>query len=195
MSQGLDANNNLTDYAGHLADLGFNFVGRYINPGKAEPLTTAEINALTAHDIYAVSIWEQGSPTSPLYFQTDRGVSDGDAAVTAAQSIGQPAGTPIYFAVDYDASPGDLPSIASYFSAVHQRVRSAGYFVGVYGSGIVCRDLSEIGWVSKTFAGYDDWKDKADIVQGVETRILGLDVDLDTANGDAGGWMAGNVQI
>jgi len=195
MAQGLDANNNLTDYGGHLKEDGYMWVGRYINPGKSQPLTNAEAQTLTADGLYIVSIWEQGSPTQVGYFTTGAGTNAGNGAVSAAQSIGQPTGTPIYFAVDYDASSSDLPSIGGYFSALHSIVRAAGYFVGVYGSGLVCQFLSEQGTVSKTwlsqstdFAGYQEWKPNADIIQGAETTVLGLDVDLDASAGDAGGW-------
>lgn len=197
MSKGLDANGDLRMYANKLAGLGYSFVCRYINPGKLQPLTVTESQALSDVGLYIISIWEEGSPIHPGYFNADRGGADGSGSVSAAQYLGQPVGTPIYFAVDYDAASEDLPAIASYFSAVHSRVKAAGYAVGVYGSGLVCQDLSQIGWVSKTwlsqsrgFAGYDEWKDQADILQGVETQVLGLDVDLDTANGDAGGWQS-----
>ncbi len=195
MAQGLDADNTLTDYAGALLNAGYIWVGRYINPGKAEPLTHAEASHLNTMGLFVVSIWEEGSPTHIGYFTTDRGTEDGTGAVSAAQSIGQPAGTPIYFAVDYDAAESDLTQIGEYFIALHSIVRNANYFVGVYSSGLVCQYLSNIGYVSQTwlsqskgFAGYSTWLPNANIVQGIETTFDGLDVDLDSSNNDAGGW-------
>lgn len=195
MANGLDANNDLSDYAGHLKQEGYAWVGRYINPGKSEPLTHAEAQKLSQAGLYIVSIWEQGSPTQVGYFNTAAGTHAGNGAVSAAKSIGQPLAFPIYFAVDYDAVESDLTAMGDYFAALRVPVRAAGYFVGVYGSGLVCEYLSDKGYVSHTWlaqsrgwAGYASWKPHASIVQGGETTVLGLDVDLDQSGGNAGGW-------
>ena len=195
MAKGLDANQDMTDWAGQLVQEGFGFVGRYINHGKSQPLTTSEAQHLSTEGLYLVSIYEKGSPTEAAYFTIQRGAQDGNAAVQAAKATGQPTGTPIYFAVDYDADRCDLNTICDYFKNVFTTVRGAGYFVGVYGSGMVCKTLTEQGWVhytwlaqSRGWAGYDDWHDSASIVQGAETTWHGIDVDLDTSSGDAGGW-------
>lgn len=197
MSRGLDANNHLTDYAGHLKQDGYDFVGRYINPGKAEPLNREEASALTAAGLWIVSIWEQGNPTSREYFGVTRGHQDGMGALYAAQQLGQPIGTPVYFAVDYDADDVDVVTITDYFRAVREVLTGAGYSAGVYGSGMICQHLSSVGYVSHTWLSqskdwhaddYADWLPHADIVQGEETTVRGLDVDLNSSNGNAGGW-------
>jgi hypothetical protein len=210
MSQGLDSDSDLTNYGGDLTSAGYSWVGRYINPGKSEPLTGSEAQALSKAGLYIVSIWEQGSPTESDYFTTQAGTDAGNGAVTAAQSIGQPAGTSIFFSVDYDATEDDLTDIGSYFAALHPIVRADGYYVGVYGSGTVCQYLWEQGYVgyisnnktipltwlamSVDYTGYTDWFPMASIVQILGASDDGsftvddLDVDLDISNGDVGGW-------
>ena len=196
-ANGLDSDNDLTNYGGHLKQDGFVWVGRYVNPDKAQPLTNSEAHTLSQDGLYIVSLWEQGSPCEASYFTTSAGADDGNGAVSAAQSIGQPTGTPIYFAVDYDASQSDLTAISSYFAALYPIVRQAGYYVGVYGSGLVCQTLSPQGagyasytWLSQSqgFANYQTWLPSANIVQGPETTVDSLDVDLDYSGGHGGGW-------
>ncbi len=193
--KGIDADVSLMDWGGALVADGFTWVARYINPGKSQPLTVAEAAHLSAQGLYIVSAWEQGSPTTDGYFSADSGMATGAAAVLVATALGQPKGTPIYFAVDYDAEIADLPDIRAYIQNIQARVKLAGFVCGVYGSGLVCEYLYQSGFVSKTwlaqstgFTGYTAWRDKADIVQGIEMNWNGLDVDLNESAGDAGGW-------
>lgn len=189
------------DHAQGLKDLGVHAVGLYYfnHSGFKQQLTKAVAKAVSAKDLYIVSVWEDGYPTHREYFGSESGYSDGLRAVERASAASQPANTPIYFAVDYDAAEGDLPYIQSYFAAVNKRLKigtSVGlYEVGVYGSGLVCEHLTTRGLVSKTwlsestgFLGYSSWKDKASIVQGHSRRLLGMDVDTDQTSGSAGGW-------
>lgn len=193
MSQGLDANQDLRNKIGALQAAGIKWVARYINP-KADPLTAGEAAALRAAGIWIVSVWEYGSPTSADYFTAERGQQHGLMALDRARSVGQPEDGVIYATVDYDAEEDDLPGIIAYFKAMRAALIGS-YTLGVYGSGRVCRVLSEQGLVNKTwltqstgFAEYDSWKPHATIVQGRETMLAGVDVDLDTSNGAAGGW-------
>ena len=103
--------------------------------------------------------------------------------------------TPIYFVVDYDASDADMVALGEYFRIVYNQVRNAGYYVGVYGSGLVCQHLSSLGYTSHTYLAeshgwmdYEDWLPYACLIQTGETTVRGLDVDLVTSNGDGGGW-------
>jgi hypothetical protein len=57
--------------------------------------------------------------------------------------MGQPPGTAIYFAVDYDASLSHLPAISGYFSAVRSQLDAAVYQVGIYAGGTVCQSIKE----------------------------------------------------
>lgn len=122
-----------------LANLGMTVVGRYL-PGSNYPIGTAEKKRLLSNNFSIVSIWEKGSPTSVNYFSTSRGTSDAKEAIQGASSIGQPSGTPIYFAVDYDASASDINGkIEDYITAIIAEFnrQNSPYKVGLYGSGAV----------------------------------------------------------
>lgn len=101
----------------------------------------------------------------------------------------------IYRAVDQDAPADPDGPIAAYFKTIHAAIKSAGFVTGVYGSGAICKMLTELGYVSKTmlscskgWAGYDEWLPHADIVQSTPTTAHGIDIDPDTSNGHAGGF-------
>jgi len=91
-----------------------------------------------------VAVWEDGSPTSNQYFSRNEGVDDGTSAYNMASKNGQPADTPIYFAVDYDATDADISGcINDYFLGIKEGFDTIGagapvHSIGVYGSGAVC---------------------------------------------------------
>ena len=65
-------------------------------------------------------------------------------AYQQARAVGQPNGSAIYFAVDYNAPERDIVgAVQQYFRGVRAALAAAGggsppYRVGVYGSGAVC---------------------------------------------------------
>lgn len=207
MAAGFDCVNDLTAYGTAIRESGYVWVGRYLDTGSLSSLkvylSPNEAQCLSRAGLTIISIFESDTIDS-AYFTSDRGEQDGKAAVAAAKNVAQPAeGTPIYFAVDFDAKESDLDAIGTYFEAARAQVKNAGYVAGVYGSGKVCKYLSEIGYVSNTWlaestgwAGYNDWFPQASIVQMFETNLNfsngssqdDLDVDLGMSNGHAGGW-------
>jgi hypothetical protein len=92
----------------------------------------------------------------------DKGRKDAEGAVRLARELGQPANTPIYFAIDFDPSPGRdnpmpanriWPSIEAYFDQIQQVFAHTRWQVGVYGAGITCQRLMasnkvKFSWVS-----------------------------------------------
>ncbi|HLV78895.1 MAG TPA: DUF1906 domain-containing protein [Chthonomonadaceae bacterium] len=174
---------------------GFDFVARYYPIGLPKSLTRQEVEALAGAGLWIVSVYET-TPTQPAYFASGavRGEQDARRALESARACGQPAGSVIYFAVDYDAAEADLPAILAYFAAVHAALNAAGYLTGVYGSGRVCRAVKGAGcahraWLamSRGWAGsadYSDW----DLCQTIEGHVAGIEEDGDRSNGSAGGW-------
>ena len=93
-----------------------------------------------------------------------KGRKDAQAAVRLAEELGQPAETPIYFAIDFDPTPGrdnPLPaariwaSIDAYFDQVGHVFARTRWQVGVYGAGITCQRLKASGkakyfWLSSS---------------------------------------------
>lgn len=198
-TKGLDSPKNLAPHAADLVAKGYGWVARYLfdHSSFKDLLTHSEAVALSKAGLYIVSVWENGFPTTDGYFTAAQGGIDGAHAARHAFDAGQPAGTPIYFAVDHDVDPHiTLP----YFQQVRVGLRGAGahYLAGVYGSGAVCELLHNGGFVSHTWLsqskgwrGYLDEKAVADIVQGSEVGVVGIDVDLDVSDGAAGGWRVG----
>ena len=199
--KGIDCADDCTARAGAIAAAGKNFVLRYYrnSASKYPPLTSQEAKALSSAGLTIGVIWESLSNTVS-HFSHTTGLDEGSSAYKQALLVGQPAGTAIYFAVDYDCSPEELAgSINDYFSAVAAAFAAMGhgnsaYSIGVYGSAQACAWLSGHGLVTKTwlamstgwagFPGYSGWN----IKQSASDGTLPLAYDDDVANGDFGGF-------
>jgi hypothetical protein len=203
MAKGLDANVDCRSQATCIKEAGFDFVARYYKfVHNAHPLTRDEAVALSEAGLYVVAVYESGRPTEPGYFSHARGVQDGKRAYEYARDeIGQPEGSAIYFAVDYDASAGDLDGvITEYFGGIAEAFDAASggnpaYPIGVYGSGCTCAHLLKHtsvtyawlamsrGWCgSRTFTGWN-------LKQSIASHpVCGISVDLDESNGHGGGF-------
>lgn len=203
MADGVDVAGDSRPILNCLSAANYEFVARYFAfhtqiPGKI--LTRAEAEAISAAGLRIVTVWENGSPEDPSYFSHDKGVSDGGGAYQAALALGQPAGTPIYFAVDYDASQADINApIAAYFQGVNDAFAATGagspaYSIGVYGSGLVCSSIMAASFATKSWlaappawqgsAGYTGWS----IKQGIERTLCGQRLDPDVSQGSYGGF-------
>jgi V8-like Glu-specific endopeptidase len=186
------------------------FVQRYLRS-----LTTREVTALSNAGLQIVSCFEVGSPTQAAYFTRAQGERDGRAGFAQAQNLGQPGGTPIYFAVDFDPGPAQRQAILDYFEGVQEGCRhhladmeaknlqGTVFDIGVYGSGCVldwCRDQGIATWFWQAFA--PGWCSNRKVWQGANLRTTGLDTPkrcglrLDHLEGwgNEGGWAAASVQ-
>ncbi len=65
----------------------------------------------------------------------DEAELDAQAAVAQAKLVGQPAGTAIYFGIDFEFKPELCEQVVQYFTIVSDVLKDNGYLVGVYGSG------------------------------------------------------------
>jgi Domain of unknown function (DUF1906) len=212
MSNGISTSQDVTDAAACLAQAGVSFVFRYYSTTTSMPekvITASEANAILAANLMIGVVYEDG-PTSANYFSNARGVQDATAAFNMAISLGQPTGSAIYFAVDYDASDGDISGpILDYFNGVSQGLQNASssaggvvaFTIGVYGSGAVCNsikqqsNIAKYAWLAESqgwngTATYAGW----DVNQAIATSDLcGFTADPQTydenqAIGDFGGF-------
>jgi hypothetical protein len=121
------------------------FVQRYLRD-----LRPPEVAALKNAGFRIVSCFEENPSDPPIaFFTRARGQRDGWRAFAQAQAAGQPAGTPIYFALDLDPAPGQRQLVLDYFQGVRdggrqyladmksQNKPGVRYAIGVYGSGCV----------------------------------------------------------
>jgi Domain of unknown function (DUF1906) len=165
--RGLDTTIELTRWARALRQQhGFDFALRYYSHNAAKNLSLGEALALAAAGMRIGVVWETYG-THPAYFTRAQGLADAGAAYRYAREvIGQPFGSAIYFAVDYDATQADLDGpVSDYFTGLRAGLFVAGeghlqYEVGVYGSGLCCatvtgREQASLSWLSQStgFAG------------------------------------------
>ncbi|MFM2066111.1 MAG: hypothetical protein RLZZ584_1020 [Pseudomonadota bacterium] len=133
----------------------YNFSNSATFPDKC--LELAEAQLLASRGIQLAVVFQQRQ-TQVIDFSAAKGKAAGHRAYRYAQdSIDQPAGSAIYFSVDFDASPGEIASnIAPYFEGVKRAFEeeSGGqpeYRIGVYGSGLVGKTLAGQGLTSLTW--------------------------------------------
>jgi peptidoglycan hydrolase-like protein with peptidoglycan-binding domain len=194
MALGIDSALDCTNRASAIAQTGVDFVGRYYRKkiSKWTPLSATEVAALHREGLAVVALWEFASD-KPDYFSYSSGVDDGTSAYRQALQAGQPPQTPIYFAVDFDASSAAVAGpISDYFTGVRAGYTTIGqgqpaYSIGVYGSGRTCAWLASHGratytWMalSTKWADYDTYT-SWNIKQGPGTTALAFDHDTDTS--------------
>ena len=205
LARGIDLPIDSRDVSNELKGSRLDFVARYYrDPASRWPtLSAAEAQMVSSAGMSLVAVWESHSH-KPDYFSYASGFSDGMAAHRQAKTIGQPPGTGIYFAVDYNAQEPDVRGpIDQYFRGVHAGLAAAAgearaYRVGVYGSGAVCdymkrMGLAEYAWLSNStkWSGYDNFTDW-NIKQSGRSPLLSFDQDSNEARGEFGSFQVPN---
>jgi Domain of unknown function (DUF1906) len=202
--QGIDVPTDASDVLMELEGSGVEFVARYYRePDSRWPaLSASEAQRLSSLGLKIVAVWESHS-RDLAHFTYSSGYSDAVTAYGEAKAAGQPAGSAIYFAVDFNPPSYLLEPIAEYFRGVAAGFAAASggkadYAAGVYGSGAVCAAMGEEGlaqysWLSNSIAwegsiGYDGWN----IRQGGQSPMLSFSQDSDEARGEYGGFQVAN---
>lgn len=195
MNYGLDMDTDITAECGCIKAAGITFVGRYINR-----MGLPEANHIRSQGLYIFSIFET-NPTSYEYFSDAQGSFDAATARACALRLTQPAHTPIYFAVDFDATEEQVQgNISDYFAAIC-RVFSNGimndyqqYIPGGYGSGLVLSTLQRQEQIQYAYlAAATDWRGSANFTawnlkQSLGPAVCGINCDHVVSDGDGGGW-------
>ena len=198
MPKGFDTTADCTRKAQQIKAAAYDFVGRYLSSHSWKVITPPEAAALQQAGLAIVLVYEDG-PTSGSYFSNGRGTADAMRAAQQAHLVGAPAGTTIYFAVDYDASQDDIDgAIAQYFRGVAAGFKKFAaennplYQAGVYGSGLTCSritaaGLASLGWLADAtgWRGHDTYTGWA-ISQSLPVKIFDMSVDPDNAVGNYG---------
>jgi hypothetical protein len=197
---GIDCALDCTKRIAAIRGLHAQFVGRYYRQASSHwpALTSAEAKALSNAGFQIVAVWESASNVLH-HFSHATGVDEGTSAYRQAMLVGQPARTPIYFAVDFDCSgPGIAGGVNDYFRGVADGFAAIGggqsaYDVGVYGSGNTCAWLLSHGRVTYTWlaqsrgwGGYRTFKNW-NILQG-PSKSAPFDHDTDQALDTFGGF-------
>lgn len=191
-TKGIDCAVPLTaEKAKAMATAGMKFVCRYLVPVSMawKRLTRAEAELITAAGIKVVSVFQRG--TNDAAGGAANGTRDGKAAFQEAKLIGQPEGTAIYFAVDYDAQPKDYGAIEAYLRAAAKEI--PGYQIGVYGSYAVVEEMAKRGACKHFWQTYAWSKGKlskaANLYQYKNgQQLAGHTVDYNDGLGNEGWW-------
>jgi hypothetical protein len=204
-AQGIDLPTDAGHIAHHIKSNGLDFVARYYRkPDSRWPALSAnEARVLSSLGLNVVAVWESYSHKRD-YFTYGRGYWDAVAAARQAKGVGQPAGSAIYFAVDFDATVADMYPIDQYFRGITAGLAASSggtseYKVGVYGSGAVCDAVkrsglaqyawlsNSTGWAGRSFAGWN-------IRQGRPFSQLGfINHDSNEARDDYGGFRLAGI--
>ena len=176
-----------------LRSAGVKFVARYLSYDPPKNLSHGEAASLSAADISIVVVWE--TTANRALSGRAGGQADAREAERQARACGMPAGRPIYFAVDWDASPGQQATINAYLdgaASVIGRER-----VGMYaGYGPISRAFSagkiSYGWQTYAWSG-GRWDKRAHLQQySNDHRINGVGCDYNRALvEDFGQWRIG----
>lgn len=145
-----------------LYDNGYRYVGRYLTKvpgGLDKDITREEAQIIFDAGLRFFPIY-QTLGTKAEYFTEAQGTADAYAAIEAAQKLGIPRGTIIYFAVDFDAMDSDVSKIViPYFAKIHEVMKDSIYKTGIYSARNTCTRVSNKGYVCSSFvsdlsAGY-----------------------------------------
>jgi peptidoglycan hydrolase-like protein with peptidoglycan-binding domain len=195
---GMDTVTDCTTFVGQMSAQGMKFAARYYSDDPSKALSLTEAQALSSGGLAIVAVFENLN-NDANQFSTAIGQAQAATALQLAATIGQPRGTAIYFAVDYDATSADGQGpITDYFKAIKTAFAAAAtqYEIGVYGSGMTCGVIHDAGlakftWIagSMGYAEYATFRKQADIVQLAPERTLvaGLDIDDDIGQSAAFG--------
>jgi hypothetical protein len=175
-----------------LAGEGYRFAARYLVPARYawKRLAREEAEAISAAGLHILSVFETAAHRAAG--GAAAGQADGAAAYREAESIGQPAGSAIYFAVDCQARPEEFDEIEAYLRAAAAQI--PGYETGVYGSYAVIEGMADRGackhyW--QTYAWSRGRKSaRANIYQyRSQVQSAGITVDLNESCGREGWWI------
>lgn len=196
--KGFDCATPLTALTASLfAKDGFTHALRYLVPSGFKRLTKAEAQVITDAGMKIVSIFE--TTADRCKGGTANGIEDGKTALMCALQIGQTLGSAIYFAVDYEALPSDMPAIQAYLNGFALNLQ--GYEVGVYGSFAVIEAMrAKHSWQTLAWS-HGQKSPLANIYQcdcGPAANGLpmhGMNVDLDDILGGEGSWNLNMIPV
>ncbi|CAG7643806.1 hypothetical protein PAESOLCIP111_04560 [Paenibacillus solanacearum] len=190
MAKGFDCSTPLTaETAALFAADGYSFVCRYLVPSGWKRLTAEEAAVISEAGLNIVSVFET-TANRPLGGRS-AGLADGATAAQTAYSIGQPPGSTIYFAVDFDATSNQMQTVIDYIRAASEATPD--FNTGVYGSYAVVEAVSASGACSRFWQTYAWSSGKLSGAAHLyqyrnNVQANGITIDLDESYGNEGWW-------
>lgn len=190
MAKGIDCSTALTPQtAAAFANDGFEFVCRYLVPTGWKRLTREEAEIISNAGMQVVSVFE--TTADRALGGRSAGLQDGAVALQTAAQVGQPQGSTIYFAVDFDATVAQLPTVIEYIRACSEATPN--YNTGVYGSYRVVEAAYASGACSRFWQTYAWSGGQRSGVRNIyqyrnNISMNGITVDLNESFGNEGWW-------
>jgi hypothetical protein len=187
----IDVNVDVTHHLHALRVAGVESIFAYLNPlgSNEKAITPARARAIRDAGLRLGLVSEGWGDFAHHGISASAGLRDAKHALRMAPTLGVTGEATIYFAVDTDATWGQIISLViPYFKAIHEHI--GGLRVGCYGSGAVCETLLQQqlverawlaqsrGWLrSREFALTDKWALK----QLMPSHIAGVSCDPNVA--------------
>lgn len=155
---GFDTSTPLTVAAARSAvTAGYEHAGRYL-VGGSKHITADEMIALKSAGLKLFPIMQRYNNSASV-MTYEEGQEQGLDAIERARILDIPAGSTLFFAVDFDAGQSEAEGcVTRFFQGVNDSVSAAfGYKVGAYGTRNVCRVLSEKGLITASFVAGMSW--------------------------------------
>lgn len=190
MAKGFDCATPLTDTtAAAFKQDGYVFVARYLVPSSWKALSTKEVATICNAGLQIVSVFE--TTADRALGGRSAGLSDGATALALAAQMGQPVGSTIYFAVDFDATPAQMSTVIAYIKGASDA--TPGYNTGVYGSYAVVEAVYAAGACSRFWQTYAWSGGKKSAVANIyqylnDIVVHGIGIDLNDSYGNEGWW-------
>ncbi|MFD0824622.1 glycoside hydrolase domain-containing protein [Neobacillus sp. M.A.Huq-85] len=170
-----------------LKDLGFSYVARYLG-NSWKTFDAVEARVIQEAGLKLISI-AQKSANYPGYHTKAQGMTDAKDAEIYAKLVGQPAGSAIYFVVDFDAQACDMERILDYVDGLKATIKN--YKVGLYGSYAVIMEVKDkVDYYWQTFA-WSNGKvaDHINMHQYQnDVKAAGIAIDRNEIKKDPGAW-------
>jgi len=208
MGKGIDyasKNNSTESNLAAIKEAGYSFIGRYYGESDWKRLTKAEAQRISKAGLYIVALY-QDNARDISDFTESKGKAAAKSAISQAVNIGQPFGTPIYFAVDMEVvTVAQRKAVISFFTGIKEvfdeyKLRNNGvYEIGVYGGYETVTLITEhfprsVSFVFQTVAWSPRPYKSRDLYQSAIDKTLKLingstiKVDFCESTGSAGGF-------
>ena len=157
---------------------GAQFVARYLsNPGNPKNITKAEFDNLVNAGLKVVLVYEYRA--NDILRGHAGGVADANSAEAQVKALGAD-GIPIYFACDFDATPGDQAAINAYLDGVASVItwKRTGLYSGYWPmKRAFDAGKMKYGWQARAWSGINV-ESRAHIYQYAGGKVGPADVDF-----------------